>query len=449
MLFKVKSQTLLLYFQAIRPPNMCDSESLSSKDSLECKNSTSGSKNAGSDSVFPLDLEKSHFTSSKHNHVDPTSFYTKMILNYLPQSQLLEQQKLQELEGSHVLLHHTLKSSLADQEESAAPLNNLNKVLNSEPVRRPVVPPSLQQTGVSSLKPPGEEKEEEEAAEVQKTPAAVAAPHSSRKVKFLKGILKKPSKFMSEDVACSCRLGHLLFAKEVASAIKDSVELTRVKMSESGSGGVKKKLRWLDEVQMERDNQELRRQMGDVMSAGDQQPSQAPVPGGPRSAQRASAGYHFTKLAWADVGVQVSLQQEQQQQQPRPPRREHVSLLARKGAVIRPQSTAELSQIAHKAQGRFMAPRPPPWPCAARTPYGTEHSTANGKQADEAVDGHHCHPVGEGGAAQAEGGPCLNTTPTDEEISQLWHGVRSALSSTDGNALLTHTHTHNWTFLHR
>lgn len=413
---------------------MYDSESLSSKDSLECKISTSGGKNVGSDSAFPLDLEKSHFASNKHNHVDQTSFYTKMILNYLPQSRLLEQQKLQELEGSQGLQHHALKSSLAVQEESAAPLNNLNKVLNSEPVKRPVVTPSLQQTAVSSLKPPEEEEEDEE--EVQKAPAAVTAPHSSRKVKFLKGILKKPSKFMSEDVACSCRLGRSLFAKEVASALKDSVELTRAKMSEGG-GGVKKKLRWLDEVQTERDNQEPRRQMGDVMSAGDHQPSQALVPGGPRPAQRASASYHFTKLAWADVGVQVSLQQEQPQPEvraPRPPRREHVSLLARKGIVIRPQSTAELSQIAHKAQGRFMAPRPPPRPYAGRTPYGTDHSAINGKQAHEAVDSHRCPPAVEGGA-KAEGGPCLNTTPTDEEISQLWHGVRSALSSTDGNAL--------------
>lgn len=425
---------------------MSDSESLSSKDSLECKNSTSGGKNAGSDSVFPLDLEKSRFVSNKHNHVDPTSFYAKMILHYLPQSRLLERQKVQEFEGSPRPPHHEVKSSLAVQEESAAPLNNLNKVLNSELVRRPVVTPLLQQAGVSSLKPP-EDEEEEEDEEVQKTPAA--APHSSRKVKFLKGILKKPSKFMSEDVACSCRLGRSLFAKEVASAIKDSLDLTRVKMSESGSGGgAKKKLRWLDEVQMERDNQELRRQMGDVMSAGDQLPNQAPVSGGPRQAQRASAGYHFTKLAWADVGVQVSLQQEQQRPDeirvPRPPRREHVSVLARKGAVIRPQSTAELSQIGQKTQGKFMAPRPPPRPYGGRTPYGTDRA-ANGKQADEAVDGPRCHPAPEGGAkprgaCQAEGGLCLNTTPTDEEISQLWHGVRSALSSTDGS-VPTHTHT--------
>ncbi|XP_075892833.1 uncharacterized protein cep126 isoform X2 [Nelusetta ayraudi] len=429
--------------QAIRLSNVCDSESLSSKDSLECKNSTSGVKNPGSDSCFPIDLEKSHFIPNKHNHVDPTSFYAKMILNYLPQSRLLEQQKLQELEGNHGPPHHALK---AVQEDSGVPMNNLNKVLNSEAARRPVGTPSLQQTGASGLKPPEEDDEEAQEEKAQKAPAAVAAPHSSRKVKFLKGILKKPSKFMSEDVACACRSGRSLFAKEVASAIKDSVELTRLKMSEGGGGGVKKKLRWLDEVQTERDNQELRRQMGDFMSAGDHQPSRAPVPGGSRPAQKASTGYHFTKLAWADVGVQVSLQQEQQQQQrpdevraPRPPRREHVSLLARKGTVIRPQSTAELSQIALKSQGRFVAPRPPPRPYVGRTPYGADHSGVNGKQAEEVADAPFSvrpHPAVEGGAnprgvAQAEAGPCLNTTPTDEEISQLWHGVRSALSSTD------------------
>lgn len=494
------------FFQVIRLSNTCDSESLSSlKDSLECRNPTLRTKDLCSDPFFPPDFEKSHLSLSKQNFVDPSSFYAKMILNYLPQSRLLEQQKQQDTEGENNMIHES-KASIMLHEESGASMNNLNKILNSEPTRKPVMTASLQHTGMSnvesdtvkSLKPPEEE--------AQKMPAPVGTSPSLRKVKFLKGILKKPSKFMSEDVSCSCRSGRSIFAKEVAVAIKDSVELTRVKINDAKCGGtVKKKLRWFDEVQMEKEEQtqELRRQMED-MSSGDHQLSHATVSGGCRPAQRptpaASTGYHFTKLAWADVGVQVSLQQERGEEVkvpwsstsagvPKVPRREHVSLLARKGAVIRPQSATEVSQIA-KTQGKFIAPRPPPRmeekrAYITRTPYGTDYSSVNCKQAQTAEQTLHkddpegpfspyqhpairtdsnvvytalppsftC-PVSEGsvkgtgpssghadaqccsgrrGTVHSETGLCLNSTPTDEEISLLWHGVRSALTSADGN----------------
>lgn len=494
------------YFQVIRLSNTCDSESLSSlKDSLECRNLTLRTKDLCSDPFFPPDLEKSHLSLSKQNFVDPSSLYAKMILNYLPQSRLLEQQKQQDTEGENNMIHES-KASIMLQEESGASMNNLNKILNSEPTRKPVMTASLQHTGMSnvesdtvkSLKPPEEE--------AQKMPAPVGTSPSLRKVKFLKGILKKPSKFMSEDVSCACRSGRSIFAKEVALAIKDSVELTRVKINDvKGGGTVKKKLRWFDEVQMEKEEQtqELRRQMED-MSSGDHQLSHATVSGGSRPAQKptpaASTGYHFTKLAWADVGVQVSLQQERGEEVkvpwsstsagvPKVPRREHVSLLARKGAVIRPQSATEVSQIA-KTQGKFIAPRPPPRieekrAYITRTPYGTDYSSVNCKQAQTAEQTLHKddpegpfspyqHPAirtdsnvvytappplftcpgseggvkgtgpgsghpdaqccsGRRGTVHSETGLCLNSTPTDEEISLLWHGVRSALTSADGN----------------
>lgn len=471
---------------------------------MECRNPTLRTKDLCSDPFFPPDFEKSHLSLSKQNFVDPSSFYAKMILNYLPQSRLLEQQKQQDTEGENNMIHES-KASIMLQEESGASMNNLNKILNSEPTRKPVMTASLQHTGMSNVESDTVKSLKPLEEEAQKMPAPVGT-SSLRKVKFLKGILKKPSKFMSEDVSCSCRSGRSIFAKEVALAIKDSVELTRVKINDAkGGGAVKKKLRWFDEVQMEKEEQtqELRRQMED-MSSGDHQLSHATVSGGSRPAQRptpaASTGYHFTKLAWADVGVQVSLQQERGEEVkvpwsststgiPKVPRREHVSLLARKGAVIRPQSATEVSQIA-KTQGKFIAPRPPPRmeekrAYITRTPYGTDYSSVNCKQAQTAEQTLHkddpegpfspyqhpairtdnnvvytappplfsC-PVSEGsvkgtgpssgypdaqccsgrrGTVHSETGLCLNSTPTDEEISLLWHGVRSALTSADGN----------------
>ncbi|KAG7217647.1 hypothetical protein INR49_021336 [Caranx melampygus] len=233
---------------------------------------------------------------------------------------------------------------------------------------------------------------------------------------------------------------------------------------------------------------------------------------GPSVTPPASIGYHFTKQAWADVGVQVSLPQERADEVkvprsntrtggPKVPWRERsaragmgpVSSRTRKGTVIRPQSATEVNQIA-KAQGKMMVPCPPPRIESVdertlhitKTLYGMDHVSVNCKQAPaieqalhkDTSEGffspytHHplrtdssvmytpmppscvC-PVSEGntkgapssghqetqgssrrrGMVFSEKGLRLDCTPTDEEISQLWHGVRSALATKDGNVM--------------
>ncbi|KAK1899475.1 Centrosomal protein of 126 kDa [Dissostichus eleginoides] len=157
---------------------------------------------------------------------------------------------------------------------------------------------------------------------------------------------------------------------------------------------------------------------------------------------------------------------------PKVPRRERssragagpVSSRARKGTVIRPQSATE-----DGISGRKVV-------VPAKTPYGMDQAGVNCKQAVEQAQDNsegflspHTHsvnraestvaytpmppsytyPVSKGntkgpmnsapqeaqgcsrrrGMVYNEKGLCLDCTPTDEEISQLWHGVRTALAT--------------------
>lgn len=424
---------------------------------------------------------------------------------------------------------------LSSQKSLSDSINNLNKLSNLEPkTEKSINVGSLHQACLSNIKSdtpkclkcPEEEK--------QKIPLPVETFHSDSKiceVRFIKGILKKQSKYVSGDNTYEYGSGHLFFAKQVALSIRDSVELTRVKVRDvEANKTVKKKLRWLDEVNLEKEEQEqninIRKQMRGKSSSvsqsksnsEDHQPSLTTVSGGSRTGPSmtppASSGYHFTKQAWADVGVQVSMAQERGDEVkvprsstrtggPKVPRREHsarvgaspVSSRTRKGAVIRPQSATEVSQIA-KTQGKILVPRPPPKMETAeeitpdktmfvtKTPYSLDHPSVNCKQAPPVEQASHkddpesfyspythrvirtdssvmytpltpsytC-PVLEGsskstpssghqeaqscsgrrGLLYNEKGLCLDCTPTDEEISQLWHGVRTALATKDGN----------------
>lgn len=414
---------------------------------------------------------------------------------------------------------------LSSQKEPSASINNLNKVSNSKPkTEKPINTVSLQHTCLSNiqsgtLKCPKCPEEEE-----QKLPVSVGISHSVCDVRFIKGILKKQSKYMAGDTACVYGSGHLIFAKQVALAIRDSVELTRTKSKDvEGNNTVKKKLRWFDELHVEKDKeQNIMKQMKGKScnislsnnNSEDHQLSLTTVSGaskpGPSMTPPASTGYHFTKQAWADVGVQVSLPQQRADEVkvpwsstrtggPKVPWRERsaragagpVSSRTRKGTVIRPQSATEVSQIA-KAQGKIMVPRPPPrmesveekTPYITKTPYGMDHASVNCKQAlaveqalhknnSEGFFSPYTHnvirtdstvmytplppsytcPISEGntkgtpssghqetqgcsrrrGMVYNEKGLCLECTPTEEEISQLWHGVRSALATKDGN----------------
>ncbi|XP_071372462.1 centrosomal protein of 126 kDa [Centroberyx affinis] len=376
---------------------------------------------------------------------------------------------------------------------------------------------------------------------IEQTPKTEAQPPLDSKiceVRIIKGILKKQSKYVSGDATSAYGSGHLIFAKQVALTIRDSVELTRAKNRDvEGTKSVKKKLRWFDEVNLEKEDKEqninIRKQMKgrssnlsqSKSSPEDHQLSLASVSGasrpGPAMTPPASTGYHFTKQAWADVGVQVSLPQERGDEVkvpqsstrtagPKVPRRARsarvgvgpVSSRARKGTVVRPQSATEVSQIA-KTQGKIMVPRPPPrmetaeenagdkTPYITKTPYSVDQAGVNCKQALPVEQASHkdnskgffspythhvirtdssvvytplppsytC-PVLEGstkgtpssaqqetqgcggrrGLVYNEKGLCLDCTPTDEEISQLWHGVRTALATKDGDPrnFLTH-----------
>lgn len=408
---------------------------------------------------------------------------------------------------------------LSSQKESSTSINNLNKVSDSESKAEKPVNAPLQHTCLSNIQSDAVKCLQYPEEELQKFPVSVEATHPVCEVRFIKGILKHQSKYMSEDATCVYGPGHLIFAKQVALAIRDSVELTRARAKDvEGNKSIKKKLRWFDEVHLENTDKEQNVVKGNSSNVSqsknnseDHQLSVTTVSGASKPGHiltpAASTGYHFTKQAWADVGVQVSLPQEQAHEVkvprsiirttgPKVPWRERstrvgvgpVSSQPRKGTVIRTQSATEVSQIA-KTQGNLMVPRPPPrmeekMAHITKTPYGVDHASVNCHQAlavEHNLQKDNCEsffspythhrmrtdstvmytplppsytfPVSEGhtrgtpssahlesygfgrrrGIVLNEKGLCLDCTPTDEEISQLWHGVRSALTSKDGN----------------
>lgn len=400
--------------------------------------------------------------------------------------------------------------SLSSQKQPGASINNSNEAANSEArTERPVKTASLQHTGLSHIQSGAPKCPEEE---VQELPVPAGTPHPGCQDRFFKGILKRPSRYNPGDNTCMYGMEHFIFTKQVALGIRDSVELTRTRAKEAGvSSATKKKLRWFDEVHVDKEDKRQTNSGSSDMSnnSEDHQQSLSTVSGasrpGPNMTPPASSGYHFTKQAWADVGDQVVCGQERADEVkvpwrstrpggPKAPRRERsanaaaapVSSRSRKGAVIRPQSATEVSQIA-KPQGRMVAPHPPPrmdpaedkTPFITRSPYGTNHTSVNCKQtvaaealhknipesffsphthhvfrADSSVvysllppsytcsipegnmkasAGHQEPPVYSRRRVCSEKGLCFDYTPTDEEISQLWHSVRSALTPKDGN----------------
>ncbi len=342
--------------------------------------------------------------------------------------------------------------------------------------------------------------EEPNRTEGSADPVAHSAPNNN--VRFIKGILKNHLKSRSANVKFTYTPGHLLFTKEVAILIRDSVELARTKLNEPEQNRtVKKKLRWFDEVDGVEGVDRVFRDPSRHVSIPQQTHKQlsadhsdhvnlltgvsknifnktSAVPAGPQS----------TRQAWADARPQESRTQEPTSQRralctggPRTPRRARsvrvgscpVTSRARKGTIIRPQSAREAQHVA-KTQGKILVPRPPPKPeavecnlaegpvyiskasfndngvqirpdhsvsqaivhrptlrtdaiCAPVPPYCTythETSICSLSPPDALADNarRRC----------GENGICLDRTPTDEEISLLWHGVRSALASKDG-----------------
>ncbi|XP_074534921.1 centrosomal protein of 126 kDa [Halichoeres trimaculatus] len=426
-----------------------------------------------------------------------------------------------------VLQKQKVNHNMSTKTEPSASINNLNKVSNLEPrTDKSINTALLQRACLSNIQSHTQKCLKTPEEEAQHVPVSEGAAPS---VRFIKGILKKQSKYMSGDTSWVYGSGHSIFAQQVALAIRDSVELTRARSKDSeGNSTVKKKLRWFDEVNegkedkktgiIKQTHNKIHNLPESKNTSEDHQLSLTTVSGasrlGPSMTPPAPNGYHFTKQAWTDVGVQVSLPQKRADEVkvpcsstrtgvPKAPRRERsarsgagpVSSKARKGTVIRPQSATEVSQIA-KTQGKIMVPRPPPRmqsqekeekpPYITKTPYGTDH-VISGKQASRVEQAlykdtsesfflpctHHVikadsavvytplqpsyacsasevttkgmtssgHQETQGcsrrrGMVYNEKGLCFDRTPTDDEISQLWYGVRSALSTRDGKSVL-------------
>ncbi|XP_051512312.1 centrosomal protein of 126 kDa-like [Myxocyprinus asiaticus] len=359
-------------------------------------------------------------------------------------------------------------------------------------------------------------------------------PNSSN-VRFLKGILKNHLK--SGNVKFTYTPGHVLFTKEVAILIRDSVELARAKLKEPEQNRtVKKKLRWFDEVNgiegvdvdrvckdpskhavAKSMHANLHQQTHKYPSADLQQGLHNSdyvnlLTGVSKNISNKSftapAEPQSSRQAWADVGPQKNSIQEHIREPtsqrgglyvggPRTPRRVRsarvssvpITSRARKGTIIRPQSAREAQHVA-KTQGNILVPRPPPKPevmeCdlaespmynpkAAYCDDGVQSKPDQAVElalykdnpdsqtmahrpilktekdalcAPEAPHYTYIHQTGSKGIyylspadaladnwmrSCGENGICLDRTPTDEEITLLWHGVRSALASKDGD----------------
>lgn len=352
----------------------------------------------------------------------------------------------------------------------------------------------------------------------------------SSNVQFLKGILKKKFKYIGDGAAkFSNDPGHFTFRKQVAIAIRDSLELSRSRCRDpEGNKCIKKKLRWFDEVnsngEENRDivTKELSKQ-AETQCRLTQQPLvnqkqglfhswyMSITPGIAKNNMTTSgtADPNLTQQAWSDVGVQKGKQQEHTvdsrvekaacTSRLLVPRRAHsartgsgtISSQVRRGTVIRPQSSSQVQHLV-RTQGKVLVPRPPPRSaltggnsCQAIKSI-TQPNTGNNDECfqdkaylaveqifykdypeDQLIPQHHILKTDQG-TILAPGSPyvcthktvskgiylprqsdgqvgsssngfqkgILDRTPTDEEISLLWNGVRSALSIKDGNVCI-------------
>ncbi|OCT96126.1 hypothetical protein XELAEV_18013809mg [Xenopus laevis] len=212
--------------------------------------------------------------------------------------------------------------------------------------------------------------------------------------RFLKGILKKGSKY---ELGYSRALGIskiLQTGDAGTNAIRDSIEL--VKEKENKKTG-KKKLRWLDEIDkimtekeasnVERNvsaspksniehSESLGHQVGDPAPFGSTAETEKISNGHCGSVH--STGFHVAKQAWqASKGLETSATDcNNNRHVPkgktkiirRPKSAKNQSSVLhkhRKGTIIRPQSASEASKIV-RSQGKIMMPRPPPRPVSGK-----------------------------------------------------------------------------------
>lgn len=340
----------------------------------------------------------------------------------------------------------------------------------------------------------------------------------SSNVHFLKGILKKKYKCIGDGTAkFSYTPGHAIFSKQVAMAIRDSLELSRAKARDPESNKrIKKKLRWFDEVNS--DGGENKEKVTKELSSQAEAECRLPQPpswymnlpsGMPKNDMTTSGPTDSDSVqqAWSDVGVQKGKQQVHTGT-PRTenaasytsgvlvPRPAHsartgsgtVSSQIRRGTTIRPQSSSQVQHIV-RTQGRILVPRPPPRSdlgnpmmhviktgnsdegSQGKAPLAVEQVVHKDYPEGQSVSNRHILRTDQGTilapdsssyacmyetvsksiyALCQSGGKVgsgntgfrkdiLDRTPTDEEILLLWNGVRSALSSKDGNTWITLT----------
>lgn len=217
--------------------------------------------------------------------------------------------------------------------------------------------------------------------------------HPGKKVTFNKGVFKSQSEYGSPHSPVDNNFGHFTFPKNLASMIKDSIELTKVKNQELWvNNKIKRKECWFDEEQMKENNSNKHTEDHRLNQNRASDPNLTPL---------TSTGYRFAKQAWTDVGLQVRLQGAGAPEVSVPlnglgggsksPQR-------RGTRYMQPQTAAEVNQKA-RTQGKNRISHP-----------ASRRMTPEEKAMDP------------------------DCTPTEEQISQIWHNIRSALTSQHGNA---------------
>ncbi|XP_077050634.1 centrosomal protein of 126 kDa isoform X1 [Siphateles boraxobius] len=443
-------------------------------------------------------LPASRYKHSNSSFKGFSSSAAHLCINYRTDPSSLNMQQIEALSSSQSHKHNP------DVDDAIA-LKRESKPLSMEESIRihPLDPKN--ETDVTKLAKANMLKSTEEPNRTPENPVTHSALNNN--VRFLKGILKNHLKSKSGNVKFTYTPGHVLFTKEVAILIRDSMELARTKLNEPEQNRTnKKKLRWLDEVdgvegvdRVFRPN--LPQQTQKRLSADHSDHVNLLTGVSKNISNKTSAvptGPQSSRQAWTEVGPQ-EIRTQERIRDPTSQRRAlciggsqiprragsarvgscPVTSRARKGTIIRPQSAREAQHVA-KTQGKILVPRPPPKPevveCGlAECPvyisevsccddgvqsraglqdlalckdipdtqtivhrptlrtdpappycfYTHETSICSLSPPDALVD----NPRRRCG----ENGICLDRTPTDEEISMLWNGVRSALASKDGD----------------
>lgn len=362
-------------------------------------------------------LRNSHLSppfNSQKNRAGPTSFTEITVLgdNLLTsKKQYSYQQKKQEaIEEFNIKKTHAANDNRNDNMfhedglrqiewkkhhqkfplESTVTINNSRKILNSKcKTEKPTMTTKHAILNNSKLDAPKYPQQPE--GESKKLPVSAAITHPGKKVRFNKGVLNNQSEYGSLD----SNFGNFTFPKNFASMIRDSIELTKVKNKELWENNkVKLKGCWFDEEPIKENDSY--NHTGDHLlhhnrTSGLSRPH-------PNLTSPASTGCHSADQA--DGGVQVRLHEERKQGVTGPLNGlgDDSKIPQRKGAVcVQPQTAAEVKQIA-RYQGKNIISHP-----------------ARGRMTSE------------------ERGMGLDCTPTDEQISQIWHSVRSALTPQHGN----------------